>query len=67
MREALQRACEIAGGQTALARAIGRRQGDIWYWLKRGYPSAEYVLAIEEATGVKRTELRPDIYPERAA
>lgn len=65
MSEALQRACEAAGGQKALADRINTSQSQIWYWLKRskkGVPG-EFVLPIEQATGVPRHELRPDIYP----
>jgi DNA-binding transcriptional regulator YdaS (Cro superfamily) len=66
MKSPLERAVIEAGGQTALARLIGARQQDIWYWLNRrdGRASAEFVIAIESATGVSRHELRPDIYPE---
>jgi hypothetical protein len=35
-RRALMRACEIAGGQVALGREIGRRQSTIWDWLQSG-------------------------------
>jgi DNA-binding transcriptional regulator YdaS (Cro superfamily) len=64
-REALARAIAIAGSQTALAVAIGTRQGQVGYWLndaKKGVPG-ERALAIEEATGVSRHDLRPDLYP----
>lgn len=60
---ALQEAVSEAGGQTALARAIGKTQGHISQWLRREYVPAEEVLKIEAATGVSRHELRPDIYP----
>lgn len=63
--EALKRACEIAGGQKPLADRIGTTQSQVWYWLersKKGIP-AEFVLPIERATGVSRSELRPDLYP----
>jgi len=64
-REALQRACDIIGSQTALARVLGVRQGHIHYWLhRRGRVPAEYVLTIERETGVSRHELRPDVYPQ---
>jgi DNA-binding transcriptional regulator YdaS (Cro superfamily) len=69
-RQALARAIAKAGSQVALAAAIGKRQGQIGYWLnaaKRGVPG-DYVLAIEKATGVSRHDLRPDLYPrERRA
>ncbi len=61
---ALERAIAAAGGQSALARLIGKTQGHVWHWLKvaKRVP-AEAVLAIEDATGVPRHELRPDVYP----
>jgi DNA-binding transcriptional regulator YdaS (Cro superfamily) len=64
---ALQDAVSKAGGQTALARAIGKTQGHISQWLKRKYVPAEDVLKIEAATGVSRHDLRPDIYPREDA
>ena len=64
--EALKRACDLAGGQTPLADRIGTTQSQIWYWLeksKRGVP-AEFVLSIEKETGVSRSDLRPDLWPD---
>lgn len=61
---ALQTAINKAGGQAPLAALIGTRQSQIWYWLtqsKKGVP-AEFVLKIEEQTGVSRHDLRPDIF-----
>ncbi|UYW33655.1 transcriptional regulator [Methylorubrum extorquens] len=65
VHEALSRAAEKAGGQLALAKAIGTTQSNVWTWLKkskRGTP-AEWVIPIETATGIARYELRPDLYP----
>lgn len=62
--EALSRATEKAGGQLALAKAIGTTQSNVWTWLnksKRGVP-AEMAGRIEAATGVPRHELRPDVF-----
>lgn len=62
--EALHRACDLLGSQSALAKKIGVRQSTLWHWLKRakrGAP-AEFVPAIERATGISRHDLRPDIY-----
>lgn len=67
-KEALNRAIEACGSQEALAQKIGVSQQLISYWVKRakaGVP-AEFVLAIEKATGIARSELRPDIYPAPA-
>lgn len=63
--QALERAVELAGGQSALARAIGKSQSHIWHWLKvaKRVP-AEAAVAIEKATGVSRKDLRPDLYVE---
>ena len=60
---ALERAIEIAGGQSALGRAINKRQSVIRDWLvRKGRAPAEACGLIEAATGVTRAELRPDIY-----
>lgn len=63
-RKALKRAVDAAGGQEALADAIGVRQSHIYYWLKKskkGVP-AERVREIEKLTGVAAHELRPDLF-----
>lgn len=62
-KNALQNAVRLAGGQVSLATQLGVKQGHVWFWIKRGFPPAERVLAIEAATGISRHELRPDIYP----
>lgn len=61
--EHLKRAVELAGGQAALASAIGLKQQHIWNWLTRGSVPAEHCPSIERATaGVVRCEdLRPDV------
>lgn len=61
--EALIKACSNVGGQTALAKRIGKTQGHISKWIERGRVPAECVLSIEAATGVSRHDLRPDLYP----
>ena len=66
-RHHLERAIELVGGQSALARACGIKQGHVWAWLnKTSKCPAEHVLSIEEATGgtVTRHQLRPDLYPD---
>jgi DNA-binding transcriptional regulator YdaS (Cro superfamily) len=57
-------AVEFAGGQSALARMIGVRQGYIWKWLQSGRTSPKYCLAIERVTfgKVTRYQLRPDVF-----
>lgn len=66
-RRFLEQAVEIAGGQSALARACGVTQGHVWAWLnKSGRCPAKYVFPVEAATNTKitRHQLRPDLYPE---
>lgn len=62
-RKYLKKAIEIAGSQSALARALGVTQTHVWNWLNRNKQiPAEYILKIENFTGVSRYKLRPDIY-----
>ena len=62
MREdGLERALASIGGVSSLARAIGVSQPAVSGW-KRVPP--DRVLAVEAATGIPRTELRPDLYAE---
>ena len=71
--KALQKAVEVLGTPTKLAKALGVKQQNVWWWInKAGVVPAEYVLAIEKATSGKgeiitRHELRPDIYPSEAS
>lgn len=60
-----------AGGTwAALAAAVSRvpgaapvtRQG-AWWWSRAGVP-ADRAVQIEEATGIPRSVLRPDLFPE---
>lgn len=70
----LEKAIDLAGGQSALAGKINRAQGHIYYWLhksKNGCPpdvAIEIEIALSGA--ITRYELRPDIFgraPEEAA
>lgn len=64
MRDAgLQEAIRAAGGISALARMLGIAQPSISVWSR---VPAERVLAVETATAVSRTILRPDLYPGEA-
>lgn len=59
----IQRAVDVAGGQSALARAVGAAPQFVHQWVTRRRPvPAKYVLAIETATGVSRYELRADVF-----
>lgn len=62
--ETLQKAVDIAGGQSALARVCDVSQAAVWKWLQSAKRlPAEHVLRVESATGISRHLLRPDIYP----
>lgn len=60
----LLEAIRRAGSQSELARKIGVRQQNIWDWINKGKRQvpAEYAMAIEEATGVLASDLRPDVF-----
>ena len=64
--EALQEAVRRAVTQTAFAEICGISQPAVWKMLQSAKKlTAEYVIAVEAATGVSRHYLRPDIYPPR--
>lgn len=62
---AIERAAQLAGGQSALARKLGCTPQAVSKMCSTGKVPAERVLAIESAVdgAVTRHELRPDIYP----
>lgn len=60
-KTAIERAIEIAGGPSALARAVGVLPSNIAYWKNVSIPPRR-AIQIEEATGVSRSELRPDLW-----
>lgn len=65
---ALRRAVDCLGSQAAMARLVGVAQPSVWRWLERGKPlPAEHVLKVEDATGISRHDLRPDLYPRDPA
>lgn len=70
----LQRAVDIAGGQSALGSMINRAQGHVYYWLYRAKNGCPPNVAIEIEAAldgqITRYDLRPDIFgrkPEEAA
>ena len=62
-RNAAVRAAEAAGSQSALARVLGCTPQNVQKWCATGRIPAERVIPVEQATGIPRHELRPDIYP----
>ncbi|MBI0530382.1 MAG: helix-turn-helix domain-containing protein [Sphingomonas sp.] len=65
---ALAAAVSKIGSQSGFARVCSVSQAAVWKWLERGKQlPAEHVLRVEQATGVSRHLLRPDIYPAPVA
>lgn len=61
---ALRRAVELSGSQSSFARLIGVSQQAVSKMLADGRAlDPRHVLRVEDATGVSRHDLRPDIYP----
>jgi DNA-binding transcriptional regulator YdaS (Cro superfamily) len=58
----LERAILAVGTGKALAELLGVTPMAVSYWKVRGVP-ARQAIPIEQATGVSRHELRPDLYP----
>lgn len=61
-KEGLQLAIEKAGSGRRLAGLIGISQPSIVYWQKIERIPAEHCKAVEKATGVKRIDLRKDVF-----
>lgn len=63
----------LDGNQSQLARICGVTQPTVWGWLNKGKGilPAEHALKVEEATGISRHVLRPDVFgpaePHQAA
>lgn len=62
----VQKAIDLCGGQSALARKVGgkTKQQHVRQWLYMPKVPAERAVQIEAATGgvVSRSELRPDLW-----
>lgn len=58
----IQKAIEIANGQTGLGRKIGASQQRVRNWLLSGRVPADMCIKIEKETGVPKHELRPDLF-----
>lgn len=74
-KEALQKAVDVLGGQTALAEACGGkvRQQHVWNWLNRdGRLPDRYALRVQRATerkgcAVRADHLCPEAFSDTAA
>ena len=63
MNNICEKAKEIAGGPSKLARAIGGVSSQaVSQWKK---VPADRVLEVEKITGISRHQLRPDVFGER--
>jgi len=63
----LAKAVRMAGSQSAFGRIIGKRQSVVYDWFRRDVAlPAELVRQVEQATGLSKHTLRPDLYPEDA-
>jgi DNA-binding transcriptional regulator YdaS (Cro superfamily) len=65
MNKLMEQACAVAGGQSALAEALGVTPSAVNQWVKGNRPiPAERCIPIEVATGgkVTRYDLRPDVF-----
>ena len=62
-----QVAIDKAGGRTAVAKMFGITPEAVRQWtLEDRRIPAEYILKLEEASGVSRYDLRPDVYGKAA-
>ncbi len=59
----VRRAIAAAGGTTKLGRLLGIMAPAFYHWKR--IPAVR-VLAVEQASGISRHELRPDLYPAPA-
>jgi DNA-binding transcriptional regulator YdaS (Cro superfamily) len=64
MNTPIQKACDLLGGQSALARAIGVKPQSVQAWVARGEVPLKRCRSIENITGGKVTaaELRPEFF-----
>jgi DNA-binding transcriptional regulator YdaS (Cro superfamily) len=66
--EALRAAVDLIGSQAATGRLLGVSQQTVGKWLELGKSlPPKHVLTVEEATGISRYDLAPDIYPRPGA
>lgn len=67
-RPNLQKACDYAGGQTALAELIGESQKLVWHLLHRANSiKADVALKISRATNVPIEDIIADFSSESEA
>lgn len=57
MKSSLQKALEIAGGQTALGNLVDVTPQAVQQWVKQGYVSRKSAKRVAKATGVPLEDL----------
>jgi DNA-binding transcriptional regulator YdaS (Cro superfamily) len=63
MTDYLRDAISLAGGVSALAKALNVTKGAVSQWQEPGRKApAKHCVAIERLTGISRHKLRPDIF-----
>ena len=55
------------GNQVRLAELVGCTRQAVNRWLRNGEVTPNFVLAVEQATGIHRHHLNPRIYPDPPA
>ena len=60
--EIVEQAAKKVGGIVELGRRLGIRHTTFYQWTQ---VPVSRVLQIEKITGIKRSQIRPDIYPPR--
>lgn len=65
MIEIVEKAAEEVGGVVALARRLRMKNHNTFYSWQR--VPAQWVLEIEQITGVSRHEIRPDVFGSKEA
>ena len=61
LSKGVEAAKAAAGGGANLARLLGIRRQTVYQWDR---VPAERVITIEQGTGLPRSIMRPDIYPQ---
>lgn len=62
MNTPIEKAVQVAGSQSALARTLGVTPQAVQQWVDANRIPAHRCLAIENATGISRYDLRPDVF-----
>jgi DNA-binding transcriptional regulator YdaS (Cro superfamily) len=62
----MKSAVEVLGSQTNLAKKLGCTPQNVQHMCSTGHVPGKHVLRIEAETGISRSLLRPDLYPDPA-